>query len=148
MGTKNNPGAYDCYANADPDEPMFVLLGRDKYAPMLVRLWAEMRFLDGEEKAKVLEAHRCADDMERFRIIRRSNMSHSPKLASEMSDMEMQDDFTEHCHLFDEVFSNKDGREGTGSLGEWIVERLDELRTEAKRRGLTLVKPLAAAGQE
>lgn len=33
MGTKNNPGAFDCYANAEPDEPMFVLLGRDKHAP-------------------------------------------------------------------------------------------------------------------
>ena len=23
MSTKNNPGSYDCYANADPDEPMW-----------------------------------------------------------------------------------------------------------------------------
>ena len=23
MGTKNNPGSYDCYANLDPDEPYF-----------------------------------------------------------------------------------------------------------------------------
>lgn len=38
MGTKNNPGTFDCYANAAPDEPMFVLLGRDKHAPLLVRL--------------------------------------------------------------------------------------------------------------
>jgi hypothetical protein len=29
MGTKNQPGKFDtCYANADPDEPMFVLLGK------------------------------------------------------------------------------------------------------------------------
>lgn len=40
MGTKNNPGAYDCYANAEPDEAMFVLLGRDKHAGLLVTLWA------------------------------------------------------------------------------------------------------------
>ena len=26
MGTKNNPGKFDCYANAKPDEPLFVLL--------------------------------------------------------------------------------------------------------------------------
>ena len=38
MGTKNNPGVFDCYANAEPDEPMFVLLGRDKDAATLVRL--------------------------------------------------------------------------------------------------------------
>lgn len=30
MGTKNNPGEFDCYANAAPDEPMFILLGRDQ----------------------------------------------------------------------------------------------------------------------
>jgi hypothetical protein len=28
MGTKNVPGKFDCYANALPDEPTFVLLGR------------------------------------------------------------------------------------------------------------------------
>jgi hypothetical protein len=29
MGTKSNPGPFDCYAKAEPDEPMFVLLARD-----------------------------------------------------------------------------------------------------------------------
>jgi len=28
MATKKNPGEFDCYANAGPDEPMFVLLAR------------------------------------------------------------------------------------------------------------------------
>lgn len=42
MGTKNNPGAFDCYANAEPDEPMFVLLARD----LLVS--GERVFLSGE----------------------------------------------------------------------------------------------------
>lgn len=41
MGTKNNPGTFDCYANAKPDEPMFVLLARDKKAPEIVRAWAD-----------------------------------------------------------------------------------------------------------
>lgn len=63
LGTKNNPGAYDCYANAEPDEPMFVLLGRDTDAPALVRLWALMRKLKGEEQAKVDEAVDCAKAM-------------------------------------------------------------------------------------
>jgi hypothetical protein len=63
MSTKNNPGEFDCYTNADPDEPMFVLLGRDRHAPMLVQLWASMRELDGEDKAKVTEARICATDM-------------------------------------------------------------------------------------
>lgn len=29
MGTKNNPGKYDCYAKLEPDEPHFVLRGKD-----------------------------------------------------------------------------------------------------------------------
>lgn len=63
MGTKNNPGQFDCYANADPDEPMFVLLGRDKHAPGLVWLWAVLRKLDGENPEKVAEARKCCADM-------------------------------------------------------------------------------------
>ena len=63
MGTKNNPGAFDCYANAHPDEPMFVLLGRDKHAPTLVWLWATMREFDKEDPEKVKEARQCALSM-------------------------------------------------------------------------------------
>jgi hypothetical protein len=40
MGTKNNPGTYDCYDKAEPDEPMFVLLARDPTASTFVRAWA------------------------------------------------------------------------------------------------------------
>jgi hypothetical protein len=67
MATKTNPGAFDCYANAAPDEPLFVLLGRDKHAPLLVRLWARLRALEGEDLGKVREALECADAMEVFR---------------------------------------------------------------------------------
>lgn len=63
MATKNNPGQFDCYANAQPDEPMFVLLARDKHAPALVWLWATMRELDGEEPEKLAEARQCAQSM-------------------------------------------------------------------------------------
>lgn len=63
MGTKNNPGAFDCYANAGPDEPMFVLLARDKHAPALVWLWAALRELDSEDPAKVKEARECCATM-------------------------------------------------------------------------------------
>jgi hypothetical protein len=63
MGTKNKPGAFDCYANAEPDEPMFVLLGRDKHAPALVWLWAALRELDGEKPEKVAEARDCCQAM-------------------------------------------------------------------------------------
>jgi hypothetical protein len=59
MGTKNNPGKFDCYQAAEPDEPMFVLLARDKHAPTLIWLWSVMRKLDGEDPAKVQEAGDC-----------------------------------------------------------------------------------------
>ena len=65
MGTKNNPGQFDCYANAAPDEPMFVLLGRDRHAAGLVRLWALLRQRDGgTSDAKIAEALACADAMD------------------------------------------------------------------------------------
>lgn len=63
MGTKLNPGEFDCYENAAPDEPMFVLLARDKHAPTLVWLWATLRELDGENPAKVKEARDCVNSM-------------------------------------------------------------------------------------
>lgn len=70
MGTKNNPGAFDCYLNAEPDEPMFVLLARDPMAPFLVREWARRRidsFSPPEDDAKVAEAKACADNMDAWR---------------------------------------------------------------------------------
>jgi hypothetical protein len=63
MGTKNNPGAFDCYANAEPDEPMFILLGRDPVAGLVVELWAWLRVEMGKEAADdpmILEANACA----------------------------------------------------------------------------------------
>ncbi len=64
MGTKNNPGKFDCYANAHPDEPMFVLLGRDKIGGSLVRLWAAVREVFRDDPKKVAEAHQCAEAMD------------------------------------------------------------------------------------
>lgn len=74
MGTKNNPGSFDCYANAEPDEPMFILLGRDATAAKLVKDWAEMRFKrlpdfginHPEEMAQIEEAVRCAAAMQSY----------------------------------------------------------------------------------
>jgi hypothetical protein len=75
MGSKNNPGAFDCYAAAEPDEPMFVLLGRDPLASDLVEIWARRRagsrgaYLEahaGGGDPKVREALECARAMERW----------------------------------------------------------------------------------
>lgn len=75
MGTKNNPGEFDCYDAAEPDEPMFVLLARDPLAPLLVQLWANMRELTESTHAdtdKIAEAIGCAADMETWRLENRS----------------------------------------------------------------------------
>lgn len=72
MATKNNPGAFDCYEKAAPDEPLFVLLARDVTAPQLVEDWARRREeLIGlgikpdtpEERAQIQEARDCAAAM-------------------------------------------------------------------------------------
>lgn len=67
MGTKQSPGKFNCYANAEPEEPMFVLLGRDVDAPDLVEAWADIRERRGESMEKVAEARQCAADMRAFR---------------------------------------------------------------------------------
>jgi hypothetical protein len=63
MATKNKPGRFDCYENAAPDEPMFILLARDGMAPSLVESWAFARELEGEDADKVEEARECARSM-------------------------------------------------------------------------------------
>ena len=82
MGTKSNPGAFDCYEDAGPDEPIFVLRSTDKSAPDTVRHWVDMYELrkqlenaDGNgpgeltalQQEKVDEARECASAMERWR---------------------------------------------------------------------------------
>ena len=76
MGTKKKPGDFDYYAKAAPDEPIFVLLGRDPDAPGAIEAWANLRagrcLRSQRERAKVLEARRCARGMRRWRLRRRS----------------------------------------------------------------------------
>lgn len=66
MGTKNNPSRYDAIAAAEPDEPYFVLIGRDRGAAKLVREWAANASNNGTDGDKVMEALACAADMEKF----------------------------------------------------------------------------------
>ena len=88
MGSKLQPGKFDCYANALPDEPMFVLLARDPVAPALTRLWGAIRdgdrdiafaamtelqglipnYVAAPEPAKAEEALECAAAMRSWRI--------------------------------------------------------------------------------
>lgn len=74
MGTKNNPGKFDCYANAEPDEPMFILLARDQTAPLRVEEWANARehlifcgMKPESDRAMVEEARECAEAMRAWR---------------------------------------------------------------------------------
>ncbi len=74
MGTKQNPGPFDCLKNALDDEPFFLVLARDEAAPALVRGWASGRLLQIEmgikpesDRAMVDEALACADAMEKWR---------------------------------------------------------------------------------
>lgn len=69
MGTKETPGDFDCYANALPDEPMFVLLARDGKAPRAVMQWARSRLVahGGVPDEKYREAVACADAMDEWR---------------------------------------------------------------------------------
>lgn len=82
MGSKNNPGSYDCYENAEPDEPMFVLLARDPEAPALIRRWAKMREAHGEpDNLKIIEAIECAEDMVLWRKEREARQQREAVVA-------------------------------------------------------------------
>jgi hypothetical protein len=76
MGSKLRPGEFDCYQNALPDEPTFVLLARDKAAPAAIRDWIQHRqapagtawyMLSAQEMAMLAEAESCAAEMEAWR---------------------------------------------------------------------------------
>lgn len=72
MATKNNPGKYDCYENAEPDEPMFVLLGRDRTAPETLATWIRLREAEGRTSSeKLAEARAC---LEAMRVYRRQSL--------------------------------------------------------------------------
>jgi hypothetical protein len=86
VGTKNNPGEFDCFSYAEADEPMFTLLARDPTADCFVDAWVAIRCgdVDGAKRLmdeaakelakagkpvkertdrKMVEAHQCARAM-------------------------------------------------------------------------------------
>jgi hypothetical protein len=71
MSTKSNPGQYNCYAKAEPDEPMFTLLGRDPVASFLVGIWIDARKKLGlDTPEKLAEASACSDALHDWAIER------------------------------------------------------------------------------
>ncbi len=60
MGTKAEPGEFDCHAAAAPDEPTFTLRANDPIAPEVVRFWLS-RYLE----TKTADRSLSVDDMQR-----------------------------------------------------------------------------------
>ncbi len=50
----------------DPEEPLFLLRGRDPFAPEVVRQWAEIADLNNVNTIKVEEAKDCATRMQEY----------------------------------------------------------------------------------
>lgn len=93
MGTKNNPGQFDCHAKAEDEEPLFTLLARDPLAHGLVELWVHLRAGDlasavfcfgylvaqarqrppEASQMKLAEAMSCAADMRAWFVNRRGH---------------------------------------------------------------------------
>jgi hypothetical protein len=80
MGTKNNPGTFDCYAALSPDEPYFLIAGRDQDAHIIVHMWAMLRRKQiqmgmredtPEEQAQIAEALLCTQELQRYYEIHR-----------------------------------------------------------------------------
>jgi hypothetical protein len=93
MGTKNQPGKWDCYQNAMPDEPMFILLARDPSAPDLVEDWATQRTKEiaggrrpSSDEAMVDEAISCAANMRHWRVVNNGAWREQPAAAPVLTD--------------------------------------------------------------
>lgn len=63
MSTKSNPGSFNCYDRAEPDEPLFTLLGRDPAASFAVALWVRVRTMMFGGSEQVAEAAGCSEQM-------------------------------------------------------------------------------------
>jgi hypothetical protein len=64
---KRDELAYGCMAKAGDDEMTFVLLGRDKAAPVAIRAWIAERIRVGKNQPdddQIIEAEQCARTME------------------------------------------------------------------------------------
>jgi len=68
MGTKNNPSKFDVdLSNLDPDEPFFILRGRDNLSADLVETWALRAKAQGTDHDKVRSAFECVDEMRKWK---------------------------------------------------------------------------------
>lgn len=70
MGKRLEDGSWKdaCLDKLRPGEPFFVLRAQDKFAPLLVDLWAELAGEHGCPTDKVHEAFNTADQMRSWPI--------------------------------------------------------------------------------
>lgn len=131
MGTKNNPGDYDYYQRADPDEPMFVLLGRDPSASLLVRMWLTLR-AETTEAAKLSEAQECARALEAWcRSLGKEPLT--PERIKYLRDAE------QHARLlhFAKVCANQSKESGTRIAALFAIDGQLGTIVDEMRRGST-----------
>lgn len=67
MGTKSNPGEFDCYTKAGDDEPIFTLRAKDENAPYTILTWIICATIAGVDPAKIAEARACRKAMRKWR---------------------------------------------------------------------------------
>jgi hypothetical protein len=79
MGTKTEPGKFDCYKKLEPDEPYFLLRGKDPAAPYLTMMWAASRNGDWTGLLDLVTAMRLNQD-----VVARVSTDENPKLAEAM----------------------------------------------------------------
>lgn len=101
MGTKLKPGKFDCYALALPDEPFFVLLGRDIEAPRAVEHWCDLRarrLLHGvgeepNDPEKLQDANNLAQEMRDWRVLNLNKWKERPTVVQTVAKSFSSHDF-------------------------------------------------------
>ena len=63
MATKHTSDVLD---NTEDDEPIFPLVGRDRFAALVVRIWADIAAASGVDPEKVADARDVAEEMDRW----------------------------------------------------------------------------------
>ena len=58
--------AFGCFQKVRHDEPLFTLLARDKFAPQVLRYWAQLVQEERGPIPKVIDTLKCADQMEHW----------------------------------------------------------------------------------
>jgi hypothetical protein len=70
MSKKTNDSVI---SKAAKDEPLFTLRAQDRFAPMLVQLWADMCATQhGSNSPKVIEAYETAEEMLNWQRVNRA----------------------------------------------------------------------------